>query len=82
MSKKVRGSYYPHQAPNTIRAFLINQREPNADVGFRLVHDASYRVFRGGSWSGDPSSARVADRFSNSAGRGSSLGFRLVRPLG
>ncbi|MCQ2265350.1 MAG: formylglycine-generating enzyme family protein, partial [Bacteroidales bacterium] len=39
----------------------------------------SYRVYRGGSWSGDASSCRVSDRSgSTPSGRSCSLGFRVV----
>ena len=48
--------------------------------GFRLVHDASSRVFRGGGWSNSPGYARVANRNRiPPSGRNSIVGFRLVR---
>jgi formylglycine-generating enzyme required for sulfatase activity len=66
-------------------------------VGFRVVRthtfktllsdpkgpkDGSYRVFRGGSWSGDAQYLRSACRFNARPGpRFGNVGFRLVRTL-
>lgn len=51
------------------------QRDP---IG---ASSGSHRVFRGGSWSDDASSCRVADRSSRTPSlRNSHLGFRLVLP--
>ena len=48
-------------------------------LGFRLVHDASSRVSRGGSWGLSAGSARAAYRYWLNPGyRGGNLGFRLV----
>lgn len=48
------------------------------------MSDKSFRVRRGGSWYGDPRSARVADRNCGNPGyRGNgSLGIRLVEVIG
>ena len=48
-------------------------------LGFRLVHEDTLRVFRGGSWNDGPRLARVSDRNSDGpVGRDDYLGFRLV----
>jgi len=48
-------------------------------LGFRLVYDCAYRVFRGGGWVDDPRYARVAYRgFDDPGDRNNSLGLRLV----
>lgn len=50
------------------------------DIGFRLVHDSSDRVVRGGNWNGGASGTRVADRDGTGpSARFDDLGFRLAR---
>ena len=52
----------------------------DGEVGFRLVHDSSLRVNRGGCWDLTAQSARVAYRYRYVPGyRLVFLGFRLVR---
>jgi hypothetical protein len=49
-------------------------------LGFRLVLDSAYRVYRGGSWYYGPQFARVANRYRDDpAYRGDDLGFRLAK---
>ena len=49
-------------------------------LSFRLAHDGSDRVFRGGSWSNDASDADVALRlWLDPSYRSNNLGLRLVR---
>ena len=78
MSKRLRGSYYVDgrrsmTLPTTGDDKLV-------DVGFRLAHDASNRVDRGGCWDFAADSARAAVRLWNfPGGRGLNLGFRLVK---
>jgi formylglycine-generating enzyme required for sulfatase activity len=51
-----------------------------AYLGFRLVHDAAFQVFRGGCWFDSAQDARVAFRLGDGpAGRFGYLGFRLAR---
>ena len=67
--------------PDTARASDRTSRRAETkrdNTGFRLVHDDSGQVRRGGSWSYDPQYARVADRGSSDpAYRCDFLGFRL-----
>ena len=77
MSRKLRGSYYVDgRRSMTLTTYDIDKLR---DVGFRLVHDDSSQVDRGGSWGGVPQSARVARRLYGVPGRRYYyLGFRLT----
>ena len=73
---KIRGSYYVDGLRSmTLTTYDIDKLR---DVGFRLVHDDSGQVDRGGSWSDGPQFARVAFRNRDAPGyRLNNLGFRL-----
>ena len=77
MSRKLRGSYYVDgRRSMTLTTYDIDKLR---DVGFRLVHDDSSQVDRGGGWYFDPRSARVASRFVVDPGlRFDFLGLRLT----
>jgi formylglycine-generating enzyme required for sulfatase activity len=67
------------KAPNNLGLYdtLGNVREWTAS---EYERNSAFRVFRGGSWSDDPGSARVADRPRYGPGaRLDDLGFRLAR---
>lgn len=73
---KIRGSYFVDGRRSL--TLTTSDDDKLMDVGFRLVHDASSRVCRGGSWSYTAGSARAARLFGSSPGvRGDDLGFRL-----
>ena len=77
MSKKLRGSYYVDGRRSM--TLPTPGDDKLVDVGFRLVHDASNRVYRGGSWGGSAVRALAAYRGGDDPGhRGFFLGFRLV----
>jgi formylglycine-generating enzyme required for sulfatase activity len=78
MSKKLRGSY--HVDGRRSLTLSTAGEDKLVDVGFRLVFDEAYRVYRGGSWVGAAGFARAAYRSGNYPGnRSDGLGFRLVR---
>jgi formylglycine-generating enzyme required for sulfatase activity len=59
--------------------FPIKPHIDRISLGFRLAHDSTDRVDRGGSWNNSAQHARVAYRSRNDpANRGAYLGFRLV----
>ena len=79
--KPVRGRSYwfPFPQDGAATAHMVTAGEEGS-TGFRLVHEGSDRVYRGGSWSLSAQRARVAYRFSVDPGlRSVNLGFRLVR---
>ena len=77
MSRKLRGSYYVDgRRSMTLTTYDTDKL---VDVGFRLVHDDSSQVRRGGGWIYDPQNARGALRSGLvPASRFGSIGFRLT----
>ena len=81
MNKILRGRGYRYAFPNGgVGELELVATAGLEGLGFRLVHDGSDRVFRGGSWSRVASDADVAYRYwIDPSYRSNRLGFRLVR---
>lgn len=81
MRRIIRSSCYEDEstAPPTSLSSDVDERE--SLVGFRLAHDNTDRVYRGGCWFYPAAQfARVAGRnWGGPASRVDDLGFRLVR---
>lgn len=75
--REVRGSRFSDVGGGDTHSGLPTTE--NSILGFRLVHDDSYLVSRGGSWFYAAGLARAADRLGYGPGyRFGFLGFRLV----
>ena len=73
-----RGHRSPFPAAGAVTLAAEQDRDTNG-TGFRLVHDDSGQVRRGGGWIYDPQNARGALRSGvDPASRFDSIGLRLV----
>lgn len=78
MSQVIRGAKYPDHL--NVQTAVKWERSTQHNLGFRLVHDDSVRVIRGGSCNVSPDDARAGFRFRYlPSDRDYSLGLRLVR---